>query len=64
MNLNYFIQSRNSKGYSKTMLAKELGVSTAIICHWEKGLKNPKVSVLIELCRILDMDANKLLNLN
>ena len=49
--------------YSQKELGKKIGVTESTISQWESGCKNPKVSTLIELCKLLDMDANILLNL-
>lgn len=63
MNKSYLKESRINKKYSQKELGKRIGVTESIISQWEGGYKNPKVSTLIELCKLLDMDANILLNL-
>ena len=63
MNKKYLRECRISKKYSQKELGKKIGVTESIVSQWESGFKNPKVSTLIELCRLLNMDANILLNL-
>ena len=63
MNRKYLKESRINKKYSQKELSKKIGVTESIVSQWENGSKNPKVSTLIELCLLLDMDANILLNL-
>ena len=63
MNKKYLRECRISKKYSQKELGKKIGVTESTISQWESGCKNPKVSTLIELCKLLDMDANILLNL-
>lgn len=63
MNINYLRQSRVNKGYSQMEVARYINVTNGVVCHWEKGLKCPRADILTKLCRLLDMDANKLLDL-
>lgn len=63
MNTDYLRQSRVSKGYSQIEVARYINVTNGVVSHWENGLKCPRADMLIKLCRLLDMDANKLLNL-
>ena len=63
MNKKYLRESRIYRKYSQKELGKKIGVTESTISQWESGSKNPKVSTLIELCKLLDMDANILLNL-
>lgn len=63
MNREYLIRCRKEMGYNQAELADLLGITDSVVSHWEVGRKNPKVSTLIELCKLLNMDANVLLNL-
>lgn len=63
MNLEYLTTSRESKGYNKTKISKELDVVRSTITLWEKGDRKPSIDNIVKLCKLLNMDANKLLEL-
>lgn len=63
MDLNYIKTKMKDKGYTQAKLSRQMDLSEAIVCDWIKGKKNPKVSTLIKLCKLLDLDANILLGL-
>lgn len=63
MNKEYFLRKIKENKFSQQEVALELGLQPSIVSQWLKGKKNPKVSTLIELCKLLNMDANVLLNL-
>ncbi|MGL4802017.1 MAG: helix-turn-helix domain-containing protein [Cetobacterium sp.] len=64
INKEYLKEKRVAKGYTQIELAKEFGYGTIIANNWENGKRVPKTETIIKLCKLLDMDANKLLNLN
>ena len=63
LNTFYLIKNKENKGYNSVKLADALNVSKATITYWEKGISYPRMDKLITLCKLLDMDANILLNL-
>lgn len=64
INREYLKRKRVENGYTQLELANELGFGRIIVGSWEQGTKTPKTETVIRLCKLLDMDANKLLNLN
>lgn len=52
--------SRKSKNLSQEQLAEKLGVSINAVSKWERGLNFPDVSLIKELCKILDITLNEL----
>ena len=63
MNTQYFLRKIKEKNLSQKDIARKLDVNPSIVSQWVNGIKNPRVSTLIELCKLLNMDANILLNL-
>lgn len=47
---NTIRKHRKINGYSQKRLAKQLGVSTALISHWERGATIPGFINIIKLC--------------
>lgn len=45
---------REERGVSQPALAKELGVSRAIVSFWENGLREPTLSNLVALADYFD----------
>lgn len=58
---NLVKELRVKRGYSKTGLAKEIGVSDALISHFECGRRIPSVEVAIRLSKALDVSLDTLL---
>lgn len=60
MKLKYWMKQRK-----KTVMdiAETLGVAPSTVCNWQTGLYLPRVHLLKELCRILDVTADELLDL-
>lgn len=56
-------QLRKQKGFSQENLAELLGVSRQAVGKWESGAAVPELEKLLELCRLLDTDLNRLLGL-
>ena len=63
MNSEYFMKCRLAKGYSQYRLARVLNVHDSTVFSWERLGKYPRGEMIITLCKLLDMDANILLNL-
>ena len=52
--------SRKNKNLTQEQLAERLGVSINAVSKWERGLNLPDVSLMKELCKILDITLNEL----
>lgn len=58
-----FIQEmRKAKGLTQKELAEEIGISDKTISKWENGNGSPDTSMLIPLCKSLDITVNELLS--
>ena len=53
---------RKEKKLTQDDLAEKLGVSTKSISRWETGRNMPDYSILKDLCEILDISVNELIN--
>lgn len=52
--------SRKNKNLTQEQLAEKLGVSINAVSKWERGLNLPDVSLMKELCNILNITLNEL----
>ncbi len=58
-----FISSqRKSKNLTQAALAEALGITDRAVSKWERGKGLPDVSIMLELCNILEITVNELLN--
>jgi len=57
----FIAKCRKDKKMTQVMLASELGISDRAISKWENGKSMPDVSLMLDLCGILDIDVNELL---
>ena len=57
----FIAKERKSKGYTQRHLADLLGISDKTISKWECGNGFPEVSLLLPLCKELDISVNELL---
>ena len=55
-------QERKAKGLTQTQLAEKLFVSEKTISKWECGKGFPDTSLILPLCKALDINANELLS--
>ncbi len=61
MKIGKFISnSRKSKEITQEQLAEKLGVSKNAVSKWERGINLPDVSIMQELCNILEISLNEL----
>lgn len=51
---------RKEKNYTQEALAEKLNVSKNAVSKWERGINLPDVSLMKELCNILDISLNEL----
>lgn len=54
--------SRKNKKMTQKQLAKEIGVSHNTISDWESGNHKPDADMIMTLCKVLDVDANYMLD--
>ncbi len=54
---------RQEKGVNQIVLAKELGVSKAVISFWENGLREPTLSNLIAIANFFEISLDYLVGL-
>lgn len=52
---------RKALNFTQNELAKKLGISNRAVSKWETGKSMPDVSIMIELCEILNITVNELL---
>ena len=55
---------RESKGWSKTKLAKYIGVGLSTYANWEYGVSEPDIETIKKICRALGISADTLLQLS
>ena len=55
-------QKRKEKDLTQEELAQKLGVSNRTISKWENGRGMPDYSVILDLCKVLDMSINEMLS--
>jgi len=53
--LNSIKKARLAKGMTIAQLASAVGVSCAAICRYEKGVRNPKLSIVVKMAQVLDV---------
>ena len=58
----FISKKRKEKKLTQSKLAEILGITDRAISKWENGICMPDVSVMLELCNILDISINELLN--
>lgn len=58
-----FIQERRKQqGLTQSTLADKLGITDRAVSKWETGKSLPDVTIMIELCDILEISINDLLS--
>lgn len=58
-----FIAScRKEKQLTQAALAEQLGITDRAVSKWETGKCMPDVSIMLELCEVLDININELLS--
>ena len=58
----WIAKERKRKNYTQKQLAEILGISDKTISKWECGNGFPEISLLLPLCKELDMSVNELLS--
>ena len=58
-----FIQEcRHKKNLTQEQLAEKLSITDRAVSKWERGLSLPDAGIMLELCKILGITVNELLN--
>lgn len=58
----FIADERKRKGFTQRQLAEKLGISDKTVSKWECGNGFPEVSLLLPLCKELDISVNELLS--
>ena len=58
----FIAECRKQKNISQLQLAERLGITDKAISKWERGISKPNTSIMLELCEILGISVNELLN--
>lgn len=58
----FIAKTRREKDFTQAGLAEKLGISDRAISKWENGKNMPDVSIMLELCSLLEIDVNELLS--
>ena len=58
----FIAATRKEKNITQEKLAEKLNITDRAISKWERGLSLPDADKMLELCNILDINVNKLLN--
>lgn len=53
---------RKSKKLTQEQLAEKLCITDRAVSKWERGISLPDAGIMLELCNILDINVNELLN--
>lgn len=56
----FIAEKRKEKGFTQEQLAIKLNISKNAVSKWERGLNLPDVSIMQDLCEILDISLNEL----
>ena len=63
INIGKFIsECRREKDLTQMQLAEKLNITDKAISKWERGISMPDTSIMLELCDILGISVNELLN--
>lgn len=58
----FIAERRKLKHFTQMQLAEKLGITDKAISKWERGIAMPDVSLMLELCNLLGIHVNELLN--
>ena len=57
---NYIREKRMEKGYSQKQLAQMLYVTESAVSKWERGANYPDITMISDICRVLDISEHEL----
>ena len=58
----FIAECRKDKNFTQEQLAEKLYITDRAVSKWERGLSLPDADKMLELCDILDINVNELLN--
>ncbi len=58
----FIAERRKQKNLTQMQLSEKLGITDKAISKWERGIAMPDTSIMLELCEILGISVNELLN--
>ena len=58
----FIAKVRKEKSMTQQELAKKLNITDRAISHWENGRTMPDAGIMLELCKLLDINVNELLS--
>ena len=58
----FIAELRKEKNMTQQEMASKLNVTDRAVSHWENGRSMPDTGVMLELCKILNINANELLS--
>ena len=58
----FIAECRKQKNLSQLQLADMLNITDKAVSKWERGISKPSSSIMLELCEILGISVNELLN--
>ena len=59
---SFIADCRKKKNITQEQLAEKLHITDRAVSKWERGLSLPDVDKMLDLCNILDINVNELLN--
>ena len=59
---HFIAEQRKAKNLTQMQLAEKLGITDRAVSKWENGRAMPDSSIMLELCAILQINVNDLLN--
>ena len=58
----FIAEQRKNQGLTQLQLAEMLGITDRAVSKWERGLSLPDSSIMLDLCKILEITVNDLLS--
>lgn len=58
----FILESRKKRGFTQEELATKLGITAKAVSKWETGKGFPDVSLILDLCDLLQININELLS--
>ena len=57
----FIAERRRAQNLTQMQLAEKLGITDRAVSKWERGLAMPDSSIMLDLCRVLEISVNDLL---
>ena len=57
----FIAECRKENGFTQAAIAEKLGITDRAVSKWETGKSLPDASIMLELCKLLEIDVNELL---